>query len=475
MSRMKKVLVLIFILAVVFMDFINQYYSRIETFGAAAASKEALITKYVELGTNFMDMMTIYGEDFFKRPDIQDSTLLSLLKYNPGSDTYDLEAAGGTDHQKNAGNLTGSGKVPESGINRKEINLALAYNQFFKDFYGKYPEIAWLYYTSENDFTNIYPWVSSKDFAFRKELKQAEFYTYVNPQNNPQRLALWTPAYLDRAGKGTMVTLSSPIYDQDVFKGVLSLDLTTMGLSRIINSGYEGYLLDQENSIIAKNQNAKNQSDLNKFQDNEEITPLFVLPNNPQGDIQKLKEIKDGSVERIGNDYIYKMSITDSPWTMIFRVPVSSIVMESALYTFPILIIGILLFLTINEIEKRIKTGKQLAQSLEELTAYHQILENAANYDFLTKTFNRRGFKDYFSLIQDQNGITLTPITLILGDIDHFKGFNDTFGHFAGDKVLIEIADILKNTSLRMKRFVAGAEKNSCLCCATELARKYCK
>ena len=53
--------------------------------------------------------------------------------------------------------------------------------------------------------------------------------------------------------------------------------------------------------------------------------------------------------------------------------------------------------------------------------------------DSLTKLNNRRAIKEL-------NGFDV----VILGDIDHFKNINDTYGHECGDQVLIEISNILK-------------------------------
>jgi len=70
-------------------------------------------------------------------------------------------------------------------------------------------------------------------------------------------------------------------------------------------------------------------------------------------------------------------------------------------------------------------------------------LNNIANEDQLTKIYNRRGILNIIELSKQQN---ISSYGLILCDIDYFKKFNDTYGHEIGDKVLIHIANIIKNT-----------------------------
>jgi diguanylate cyclase (GGDEF)-like protein len=100
-------------------------------------------------------------------------------------------------------------------------------------------------------------------------------------------------------------------------------------------------------------------------------------------------------------------------------------------------------------------TYQQLAASEEELRAqyeeiqdYTQKLENLqeelkhiAYYDFLTDLPNRRMFIKKLEEEISENKFG----AVMLMDIDNFKGINDTLGHSYGDKVLIKVAEELKN------------------------------
>ncbi len=72
-------------------------------------------------------------------------------------------------------------------------------------------------------------------------------------------------------------------------------------------------------------------------------------------------------------------------------------------------------------------------------------LEEDSNLDGLTKVFNRRALDRYLDSITQKEHLKHELHLLIL-DIDDFKSINDTFGHVVGDKILIFIANLLRNT-----------------------------
>ena len=73
-------------------------------------------------------------------------------------------------------------------------------------------------------------------------------------------------------------------------------------------------------------------------------------------------------------------------------------------------------------------------------------LRQLAFRDDLTGVLNRRGF---LSLAEQQLAVarrTLSPITVLFVDVDGLKQVNDTFGHQAGDRALIDVAMLMKTT-----------------------------
>lgn len=91
----------------------------------------------------------------------------------------------------------------------------------------------------------------------------------------------------------------------------------------------------------------------------------------------------------------------------------------------------------------------------KELAEANRKLEALSNTDGLTNIGNRRLFDS--TLIQAWNRCLRTeiPIALIMLDIDHFKQFNDLYGHLAGDECLRLLAHALAQSGRRSGELVA--------------------
>jgi diguanylate cyclase (GGDEF)-like protein/putative nucleotidyltransferase with HDIG domain len=67
----------------------------------------------------------------------------------------------------------------------------------------------------------------------------------------------------------------------------------------------------------------------------------------------------------------------------------------------------------------------------------------AARTDPLTGLFNRRGFEETFDLELERARRGDHPLSVLIGDLDHFKQVNDHFGHDTGDRALTQASEVL--------------------------------
>ena len=96
--------------------------------------------------------------------------------------------------------------------------------------------------------------------------------------------------------------------------------------------------------------------------------------------------------------------------------------------------------------ERTVELETALNESTKEISSISDHLVAAkkqALTDGLTNIANRRCFDDELSRLTKEAQSDETPLCLLIGDIDHFKAFNDTHGHRVGDKVLQQVARTL--------------------------------
>jgi diguanylate cyclase len=104
----------------------------------------------------------------------------------------------------------------------------------------------------------------------------------------------------------------------------------------------------------------------------------------------------------------------------------------------------------VNELEARtLQTREELELSSTKIQKLQIELENArleSRTDILTSIGNRKLFDEAMAEAISNSKRKNVPFTVILGDIDHFKKFNDEWGHVTGDQVLKAVAYALKIT-----------------------------
>jgi diguanylate cyclase len=100
---------------------------------------------------------------------------------------------------------------------------------------------------------------------------------------------------------------------------------------------------------------------------------------------------------------------------------------------------------------KNVELADKLAESsaeMEQLRVSLQEARSQALTDALTGVANRKRFDETLAMRRDEARHDGTPLALVLADIDHFKKFNDTWGHQIGDVVIRMVAASISRVAL---------------------------
>ncbi|TVQ34759.1 MAG: GGDEF domain-containing protein [Wenzhouxiangella sp.] len=111
------------------------------------------------------------------------------------------------------------------------------------------------------------------------------------------------------------------------------------------------------------------------------------------------------------------------------------------------------------------RLAAMVEQRTAELAAANRKLRSLAHIDGLTAIANRRRFEEYLEEAWRNCAERGRELAIIILDVDHFKAYNDTHGHQAGDDALREVADIASDGLRRSEDLVAryGGEEFICV------------
>ncbi|MCL6603212.1 MAG: diguanylate cyclase [Paenibacillus sp.] len=97
---------------------------------------------------------------------------------------------------------------------------------------------------------------------------------------------------------------------------------------------------------------------------------------------------------------------------------------------------------------------QELELNNEELNKYIQLIEKISITDELTGLYNRRYFNKIFREEAEKAKNTKQYLSYIMLDIDYFKKYNDSYGHYEGDNVLRMLGEKFKELAARANGFV---------------------
>jgi two-component system, cell cycle response regulator len=104
------------------------------------------------------------------------------------------------------------------------------------------------------------------------------------------------------------------------------------------------------------------------------------------------------------------------------------------------------------ELEARVRSMLRIKRLQDQLEEKNRELEQLSIRDGLTGLYNHRHLHELLAEEYERSRRTGEPVSVVMLDLDRFKEVNDTYGHQAGDRVLEELADILRESAREIDR-----------------------
>jgi len=99
-----------------------------------------------------------------------------------------------------------------------------------------------------------------------------------------------------------------------------------------------------------------------------------------------------------------------------------------------------------NELKARVTIGLRILNLETDLKQASSLMEEMALHDSLTGLYNRRAIYQHLDAELNRASRENRPLSLIMLDIDYFKSINDRYGHLTGDRMLIKVAEVARQT-----------------------------
>ncbi|MBP1628570.1 MAG: sensor diguanylate cyclase [Holophagaceae bacterium] len=301
-----------------------------------------------------------------------------------------------------SGSATGLGNLPLSPPVRRELAAALALDPQIRSILGCYRDVSWIYYTSARRFRYLAPKILLSDFRFSERLYALPCWTAATPEHNPLGKQVISEAYEDAAGKGRMITISSPAVVNGQFLGVISMDLSVQRLKRLTGTGRgipgETLLVDENGRILAR-------SGESIADDRVAVPPT----------------LQDFWMDSGGHEWLAR-EISADQLRLLHRIRPAELYLNAALRSAPVWFLCALL-------SGLLMVAWRLRRALKVVTLL-------MHHDPLTRALNRRGLFDRAPAMRAHTFRQGSCLAVALFDADFFKKVNDEQGHETGDLLL---------------------------------------
>lgn len=243
------------------------------------------------------------------------SPLWKYLKQLPGEDMYSLDLK--PDEKTRVGNLAGYGVLGQQDQETlDELQMALLLSSAFQVAFEHTHGSVWVYYDSIRGFQSLFPWVPPSKPEYYKAISKDRFLLQAGPDQNPQRLNLWSPPYLDgdtngsRFSRGYVVSNISPVYLDNQFLGAISIDIALSEFERIISNFHiptgDLILFDEGGKVLGHN-----------ALDREEPLESFLESSIGREIMNSLKNAPRQTFQ-VEDNLVYMHKLTSAPWTLVY-------------------------------------------------------------------------------------------------------------------------------------------------------------
>jgi diguanylate cyclase (GGDEF)-like protein len=170
-----------------------------------------------------------------------------------------------------------------------------------------------------------------------------------------------------------------------------------------------------------------------------------------------IKDQQNRVIAVLGLDY---MAGTEQDYLQKFRTLAISTILSSVVVS---IVLSVLVTRYLTSLERHNRALKDYSKDLEvmvkertqALQTANDSLQQLASMDSLTQVYNRRYFDAYLAGEWQRARRNEDWLSLILCDVDHFKAYNDTYGHQAGDICLYQVAQAMATVAHRSSDRVA--------------------
>ncbi len=305
--------------------------------------------------------------------------------------------------------LMGEGAVPARGSeSAREMQMAVALTPSFRVLRARGVEIPWPYYISRRGFLYLCPRAADDAFLWSHDLlKRYGALPAPEPVRADRRRLIWSPVYEDQAGKGLMTTLSGLVTHDGQTVGDVSIDL---GVATLLERlGHHG-LPDSTLRLLAA----------------DGVDMLGPAPLRTRVDP---RTVATGAPVQVGDAEVVLCRVPSTGWNVAVVTPrramLGRALRESVVYGLMVLFMLACFALLLA-----------LARALRMVAAI-------SVRDPLTGVYNRRHFDESMRVELSKARRMGAKLGLAILDVDHFKTYNDRYGHHAGDQALRAVAKAL--------------------------------